>query len=212
MSLAGGFFRRNMYAVVGSRTATTPAWAIASIPSSLISSRWLIARAPSSAPSWNRLPNNYHNYGICEIAALIGWLSLLYPNIIPDNCQRSLSEFMSFHSETSHFPSLCKFQCDCHLLHSFPDDFGRAQGITHDSEVSGCWIWWGVGRDLYGEGKHWPCWLSAIYVVPTGSTPTCVLYGSVGMVLWHTSLQFCTVALHCDSVLVSGIGINEGKG
>ena len=53
ISLAGGSLRRNMYAVVGSRTAHTDAWAMALIPASLTSSRWLTARAPSSPPNYD---------------------------------------------------------------------------------------------------------------------------------------------------------------
>jgi len=49
--LAGGHLSRRMYAVVGRSTAITDAADMALIPSSLISSRWLIALAPSSAPS-----------------------------------------------------------------------------------------------------------------------------------------------------------------
>ena len=51
--LAGGHLSRRMYAVVGSSTAITDAADMALIPSSLISSRWLIALAPSWAPSWH---------------------------------------------------------------------------------------------------------------------------------------------------------------
>ena len=50
--LAGGHLSRRIYAVVGRSTAMTEAADMACIPSSLTSSRWLIALAPSSAPSW----------------------------------------------------------------------------------------------------------------------------------------------------------------
>ena len=52
--LAGGHLSRRIYAVVGRSTATTEAADMACIPSSLTSSRWLMALAPSSAPSWTR--------------------------------------------------------------------------------------------------------------------------------------------------------------
>ena len=49
--LAGGHLSRKIYAVVGRSTATTEAAAMACIPVSLTSSRWLIALAPTSAPN-----------------------------------------------------------------------------------------------------------------------------------------------------------------
>ena len=53
--LAGGHLSRKIYAVVGRSTATTEAAAIACIPFSLTSSRWLIALAPTSAPNLRQL-------------------------------------------------------------------------------------------------------------------------------------------------------------
>lgn len=47
---AGGGLRRRLKAVVGNSTPTVPARAMALMPSSDTSSKWLIAKAPISAP------------------------------------------------------------------------------------------------------------------------------------------------------------------